>query len=413
MNKSNRSLSSFGCLSLNAIAAAGGVVLLVVAFSLAQGGALFSPGALSAQAGAPALGGVASHAEITRCQQCHPPPFSGGSMAGACLTCHTDLSQDPKNFHTLMVAQGQLAGCHTCHTEHRGAAAALTKDNIGNFPHNQLGFALLAHQKMADGSPFRCSGCHPTTYVRFDPDVCASCHKQIQPQFMNSHTAAFGPDCRACHDGLDSYGQAFDHQRAAFPLAGKHAALTCEKCHAPVGASATLTLADLKGAPQTCAACHAKDDAHKGQYGQECGACHTPADWKPATFDHAKSAFPLVGKHQTVPCQGCHANSVFKGTPQTCAGCHADPVFHRGLFGAACANCHTTTAWTPAKFNLAHTFPIQHERGGNTCRTCHPASLSQYTCNQCHSPASLVKEHRNRGDISNCIRCHADGKGGD
>ncbi len=542
MRPPNRAHPVLGCLSLNAIAVAGLVGLIVAVITLTQGGVLFSPGGLNAQAAAAPLGGVVSHAEITRCEQCHPGPFSGTGMADACLACHTELSQNPKNFHQQMLAEGRLSGCHTCHTEHHGANAALTQANMADFPHNRLRFALQAHPSLADGSPFRCSDCHPAGYAGFDPSVCADCHRQAQPQFVTAHAATFGSSCLNCHDGLDRYGQAFDHQQVSFPLQGKHAPLTCETCH-----SGARTPADLAATPTGCATCHAKDDGHKGQYGPECGACHTPTAWRPstfnhasvfaltgahqratcaqchvratgilflgtptqcagchadppihkgmlgsecqachstsgwspATFDHAKSVFPLVGKHQTTACVNCHAQGIFKGTPQLCAachagddahkgqygqecggchtptawkpatfnharsafpltgahvrvscaqchssgsgmifkgtrsacvGCHADPAFHRELFGVNCATCHTPNAWRPAQFNRAHTFPVAHGRGGNTCRTCHPASLRQYTCTSCHSQNEMASRHRGQGDITNCVKCHPTGR---
>ena len=166
--------------------------------------------------------------------------------------------------------------------------------------------------------------------------------------------------------------------------------MACESCHINQV---------FKGTPDACYACHAQDDAHQGQFGEACEACHTSEGWEQATFDHAKSAFPLTGAHVGTACTQCHTDNVFKGTPTACAACHAEPVYHRGLFVAQCADCHTTTRWAPAKFNGRHTFPVNHE-GANTCRDCHPSSLSGYTCYTCHNRGEMLSEasrRRHRG----------------
>ena len=47
------------------------------------------------------------------------------------------------------------------------------------------------------------------------------------------------------------------------------------------------------------------------------------AQWEtPNRAFHAASGFRLDGRHQTVPCQSCHLNGVYKGTPTTCFDCH-------------------------------------------------------------------------------------------
>src|SRR5215471_7893682 len=39
-------------------------------------------------------------------------------------------------------------------------------------------------------------------------------------------------------------------------------------------------------------------------------------------FDHASTSFELIGQHRDLPCEACHANAIFKGTPKVCASCH-------------------------------------------------------------------------------------------
>jgi len=403
-----------GCLSRSGLAAALLALVVLVGVGLVWGGRLFSPGPLNSEAGGEPLGGVRSHAETGgRCSACHAAPWSSETMADRCVVCHTDIAAqmgDPTSLHGVVMASGQDQPCYACHPEHRGEDALLTTLDPGTFPHQATGYSLEGHQQMASGAPFACADCHADDLTLFDPARCVGCHRGLDAASMQAHESAFGSDCLACHDGLDTYGASFDHAQTAFPLAGQHAPLACAGCH-----QGARTIADLRAAPQDCVGCHQADDAHDGQFGQDCAACHTPDDWGQATFDHNQTAFPLTGGHAQVACQDCHRDGVYQGTPQDCVGCHDDPVFHRGLLGTECASCHDSTAWSPARYDRAHTFPINHgESGPSPCRTCHPTTLSDYTCYGCHEhdPADLERKHREEGisDFQDCARCHPTGQ---
>src|ERR1700730_818547 len=97
-----------------------------------------------------------------------------------------------------------------------------------------------------------------------------------------------------------------------------------------------------------------------------------------ADFDHLTTGFELIGQHRDLPCESCHANAVFKGTPTDCAACHgigttvratATPANHI-LSTAGCATSHTPIAGTPA-VNFAHT-----QVRGN-CSPCHNGVMAQ------------------------------------
>jgi hypothetical protein len=396
-----------GCLTPLGILVFIFTLMLLLALGVTRGGAMFSPGELNAQAGTQPRGGVSSHAETGgRCSACHTPPWSRQGMSERCLECHTELVTDPEDFHNIMLAQSHAQGCYECHTDHQGLEASLTTLDLKTFPHLSLGYSLQAHQTMANGQPFVCRDCHPSGVAQFDLAVCTDCHTKIDPAFMQSHLQEYGQTCLDCHDGVDRFGKGFDHNQLEFPLIGRHAGVTCGECH---------TNKVYKGTPQECAACHIKDDAHQGRFGQSCEGCHTPEDWAKASFDHSKSAFPLTGAHTNTPCEKCHVDNTFKGTPQECAACHTEPAFHAGRFPGDCAACHSTAAWTPAQFNQPHTFPINHGEGGaSTCRTCHPDSLQTYTCYGCHehNQAEIAAKHIEEGigDFSDCIRCHPTGQ---
>jgi len=470
-----------GCLSTGGLVAALLTLLLIVGVVLIWGGTIFSPGPLNAQAGDVPLKGVYSHAETGgNCAACHPAPWEGASMDNRCLVCHGAVREqlgEPTSLHGALRAADEARPCRACHPEHRGAEAPLTVvDAFPAFPHEVTGYSLQGHRRTADGDAFDCADCHGPEMAPFDRQSCLTCHRNLDAAYVQSHVADFGTDCLACHDGLDTYGASFDHNRLAFPLLGGHASPACRECH-----PAARTITDLrntpqdcfschgaddvhkgefgrdcaachstedwaqvafdhdrtafpltgqhvtvacwrchvggvyKGTPQDCFSCHGADDAHKGEFGRDCAACHDTEDWAQAAFDHDRTAFPLTGQHVTVACRRCHVGGVYKGTPQVCVACHADPVYHRGLFGTDCAACHNTTGWQPARFDRLHTFPINHgESGFSPCRTCHPATLTAYTCYNCHehNPADVESEHREEGitDFQNCVECHPTGR---
>jgi hypothetical protein len=111
--------------------------------------------------------------------------------------------------------------------------------------------ALKAHAKLQDGTPFSCKDCHASGYASLDQAICSTCHAQIDAAAMQAHVAAYGTNCTACHDGIDSYGKAFDHNTVAFKLTGKHISLDCYACH-----KGDVKLADMKFTPTQCVACH-------------------------------------------------------------------------------------------------------------------------------------------------------------
>src|SRR5215469_9979895 len=41
-----------------------------------------------------------------------------------------------------------------------------------------------------------------------------------------------------------------------------------------------------------------------------------------SSFDHLTTGFELLGQHRDLPCESCHANAMFKGTPKECGACH-------------------------------------------------------------------------------------------
>jgi len=459
-----------GCFTATGIIAVLVTLFAIVGFAFASGSEMFSAGDLNAQAG-DTHGGITAHAQITKCSDCHASPIGAETMADRCTSCHTDIAEQMKDvarLHGAIMQKGSALACRDCHPEHRGATAALTDMGENAFPHEALGYSLEGHQLTAAREAFTCRDCHQEDITTFAPDTCDSCHRQMDIAFTQSHVLAFGTDCLACHDGVDTFGSDFAHSGFTFKLDGKHADVTCTKCHLDARTVADLQSAPqdcfschqkddkheggfgtdcaachnptnwedatfdhnlsvfklegehaevkcdqchinnvFKGTPQDCYSCHQKDDEHNGEFGTDCAACHTPNDWEGATFDHNLSNFPLTGEHVNVNCEQCHTNGQFKGLDSTCFACHAEPTEHAGEFGTDCVACHTTTAWTPATFNGDHTFPMDHgESGVSSCATCHPAGYKTYTCYGCHehNESNIRSEHQEEG-ISNFENC--------
>jgi hypothetical protein len=255
-----------------------------------------------------------------------------------------------------------------------------------------------------------CSKCHEPG-AGITAAKCLSCHKPVADRIARRsgiHRDVRG-DCVSCHvehtgaDGeLRPFDQAaFDHAGVAgFRLDGRHAALArkCESCHKT---RSFLT------ARADCQSCH--KDAHSGKLGAACATCHsTQVAFRDVIegglFDHAKTAFPLMGAHRSVTCASCHVNGAYTGLSfSSCTSCHKDP--HQPSFGAVCMTCHTTDAWRTTKVDHSRTaFPLLGRHAAVACASCHKQRAMTVkprsnTCAACH-----VDVHRGtfRQDCKSC-----------
>jgi len=398
--KANR----LGCLTVPAILAALTVALMVAASALASGGSMYSPGALNAQPGH-VLGGVSSHAAIAgNCKACHAAPWETDTMDDRCSTCHVDVAAemvDPASVHGGMMQIDPQAKCSTCHPEHKGPDALLTVLEGWRFPHDVARFSLKGHQLTAKNEPFLCADCHGVDVTQFDVLTCRECHIGMDMAFMVEHQATFGENCLECHDGVDRFGDDFDHNKFAFKLNGKHVAVQCSQCHYRM-----TTVSALQATSQACFSCHAKDDPHQGSLGPDCAACHSPNGWNPSSFDHDRSVFKLNGAHVQVTCEKCHVNALYKGTPMDCFSCHQQTDPHMGQLGTACEGCHTTDAWKPAQFDHNRTnFKLTGSHINVGCKSCHINGIYKNTPGDCFSCHAAKDVHKGQFG-KNCGTCH-------
>jgi hypothetical protein len=132
---------------------------------------------------------------------------------------------------------------------------------------------------------------------------------------------------------------------------------------------------------------------------------------------HKATAFPLDGRHLAVPCQSCHLNGVYKGTPTGCYDCHwirRQDDRYKTQLGIQCRLCHQTSGWTPARWDHAAQTgvplsPIHRTLG---CVSCHQNGTFQAAstaCVSCHLKDYQVTtrpNHAAAGFPTNCDACH-------
>lgn len=398
--RSNR----LGCMTGTGLIAALITALIIAGYAYASGGLMYNPGPLNAQSGE-TLGGVTSHAEIAgNCGACHTAPWDSAVMGDRCAVCHADIAGQMKevaSMHGSILHNNPNLGCRHCHPEHRGAAAKLTELGDATFPHELVGFSLNAHQLTSAREPFNCQDCHADDISKFDPNTCDACHRQMDVAFMTAHTLAYGTACLDCHDGVDRFGTGFDHNKFSFQIKGRHVGLACDKCH-----YSAHGLGDFPVTLEDCYSCHQKDEPHGGRFGFSCADCHTEAGWTPAKFDHNLSSFKLEGQHQEVPCESCHINKVFQGTPTDCYACHKQDDAHAGQYGSDCSICHNPASWDNVHFDHNTTkFPLTGGHANVPCQSCHSsgqfAGLST-ACASCHADPAF---HAGMFGLD-CASCH-------
>lgn len=404
---------------------------------------------------------------LTACFQCHS---RSETMTQRCLACHTEIAwyrSQRRGFHAR-VAQTE---CAKCHPDHAGRDFAMVHWEEGapeRFRHDRTGWTLAgAHAQAA------CRSCHKienqraavTARIRKkDHDTswlgletaCATCH-------ADPHAGRFGADCARCHRATawkEIAEKGFDHEKARFPLRGRHAALACASCHDVKRAWGP------KPAFAACGDCHR--DAHAGiatlaGKAADCAACHDVNGFAASTFGverHARTAYPLTGKHAGVACGACHVretgvaaaslgSSRVRMRPRfdRCERCHEDghggqlasaagPAAKNGartVARTACADCHTTAGYRPSTFRVTDHAALRFALAGlhakAACRDCHgidraglppPAGreragragfvfrIAELECAACHADphAGRFAASGARPDPKGCAGCH-------
>ncbi len=355
-----------------------------------------------------------------------PFPLTGAHVTVACALCHVNnnftnlstacVSCHLKDFNGTTNPNHAQAGfpqdCSVCHNTGSWSGAKFDHNTFTTFP------LTGAHVNVP------CQQCHVNGKFKGTPRDCASCHLiDYQKTTDPNHTAAgFPTDCSICHTTASWSGAHFDHSKTPFPLTGAHVTVVCALCHV------NNNFTNLSTA---CVSCHLKDyngttnpNHVQAGFPQQCDVCHNTTAWMPASFNHNNTPFPLTGAHVNTPCNSCHINGQFVGTPTDCYSCHksqyqgtTDPNHVAAGFPTTCQTCHNTTTWLGATFN--HTwFPTNHGGAGGVCSTCHtnPGNYAVFVCTNCHTKAQTDSNHNGVGgyvyNSINCYQCHKNGGGG-
>ena len=347
-------------------------------------------------------------------------PLDGKHRSRACKDCHASLV-----FSHVPIS------CADCHRDvHEGRNGLRCQDC--HTPERWVGRADALRQHATTGFPLRgvhglleCTRCHATpgdASVAKLSSECVSCHADDYAATTSPNHAAAGypTRCEECHDASRTTwtGSGFDHAMTGFALTGMHRSLACARCH---------TGGNFTGLTAACVACHRADyDAAAepnhaaANFSTDCVRCHGTQAWRPATFDHATTGFPLTGAHVRVACTSCHVGGQYTGTPSDCYSCHrsdyeatTNPNHVASGFPTTCTSCHTTNAWEPATFDHAATgFALTGAHGLVACTSCHVGG--QYTgtpsdCYACHRSdydATTNPSHAAANFGTGCATCH-------
>jgi hypothetical protein len=309
-----------------------------------------------------------------------------------CMGCHVHANAHDRAFN------GNPGICVKCHVP--------GTDNLKLPPHDKLSNVFA--QAGAHGAA-SCEKCHGEGLknLKLGAD-CSNCHKDV-----HNKTLGPGADCKKCHTEGFAFSQVnFDHNKdTKYPLTGRHASVTCNKCHQK--APASYAVEDKK-----CVTCHGGQDIHVGKLGADCEKCHTPAGGAPL-FNHNKmTRFALEDAHLRAQCVGCHTAATpakdgrpvvdwtFKTQGRNCKDCHGDK--HGVSAVSTCARCHGTLDWRTRIQDRYHDVPpfsLLGQHGGLECTKCHGQSADLTgmgtRCETCHRQDDI-----HGGALRECQQCH-------
>ena len=398
----------------------------------------------------------------TDCYSCHAndfghatdPPHVAGGFSHICTTCHTTTSWDPAQFdhsttvfpltgahasqpctacHVNNVFVGTSTDCYTCHTSaftgttnpaHVSGGFShqciICHTTVGwqpaQFDHSKTLFPLTgAHANQL------CTACHINNVFAGTPTDCYACHVSSFAGTSNPPhvSGGFSHQCIICHTTLGWDPALFDHTKTIFPLTGAHVQILCASCHTNGNFTSTSPL---------CFSCHQQNynavlvPAHKsGGLSTDCQRCHTTVVWKPSTFSHDQTLFPLMGAHVGRQCTDCHKAGPFAMTPTACVGCHhidynnsVNPPHAQLGYPLDCQRCHSVTVWRPSSFNHNQTqFPLTGIHATTACSSCHKNGAFASTptvcviCHQTDYNNSVNPPHAQQGYPTTCQQCHS------
>lgn len=333
---------------------------------------------------------------LSNCTKCH---VLGEKVYNSkCLECHTEIKariDASEGYHSSTEVKDKE--CYDCHSEHHGRKFALIRFDESSFNHDLTGYKLSGTHKELE-----CSKCHNDELSSFEGERkktflglsnnCSDCHEDI-------HDTTLGIDCQSCH-GTKSFKPAenFDHAKTKFLLKGAHEKVECVNCHKNITNNEVKRFRIEKFGK--CVDCHS--DVHNGKFGNNCLECHSENSFRKSVnlqkFDHGKTNFALVGKHNTVDCAQCHKSSyTVKIKHDLCSDCHED--YHKGELISNnfrdCKTCHTEEGFSPSLYNFQDHSKTKFELTGShlaiPCVSCHNKNeewsfhFEEIKCVTCHN----------------------------
>jgi len=318
---------------------------------------------------------------VSNCTKCHT--VGNKVTREKCLFCHQIIKTNilaRKGYHASKEVSGKE--CVVCHNEHHGRNFQIIRFDRKTFIHSKTGFELKGAHARQD-----CNKCHKSAFIKDDrlkkkattfmglSQACLNCHEDY-------HQGKMSPKCNNCHS-FESFKNAtgFDHSTTRFPLVGSHKTVACEKCHKTeiVNGKPKQKFKGLEFG--NCTACH--KDVHDNKFGQNCKKCHSEESFHSVkgmkSFDHDKTDFKLIGKHNQVSCKSCHKTTLTAHIRHDhCSSCHAD--YHNKDFAKKgispdCNQCHNNDGFTPSaytieKHNLTD-FKLEGAHLATPCMACH------------------------------------------
>jgi hypothetical protein len=300
--------------------------------------------------------------------------------------------------------------CNRCHT----TESWLVRDTKSM--HLRKGFNLSGSHASAD-----CNQCHTANNrLRFENlrTDCYACHK-TQYESAPNHKNKYSHNCEECHNISAPEWRSSGFNHSFFPLTQGHANRECAQCH---GTPHQKVSPDCYGCHKSNFEATTSPNHVVGKFSTNCTLCHsTKPGWRPATFDHSKTAFPLKGSHAQLECIQCHANG-YAGTPTSCVSCHqkdynatTNPSHVTAKFSTDCKLCHTESTWIPSSFNhnTATAFPLKGSHVSVSCSKCQTSGYkgTPTACSGCHMAnynATKNPAHAAAKFPTTCESCHTE-----
>ncbi|NQU68223.1 MAG: hypothetical protein HQ510_09805 [Candidatus Marinimicrobia bacterium] len=329
-------------------------------------------------------------------------------------------------FTQTTVEMAEISGlnypCNACH-----ANTGWTDLTLTGFHHDSTGFQLRdAHEYV------NCRACHTGESLlevhQFGQasDQCQDCHQDI-------HHGQLGNTCETCHSPTTWFTNrdGFRHELTVFPLTDSHLGVECRRCH-PAAQEGSY-----RGASVFCADCHQNENTQAdlavvdhNMFSDQCEYCHNPDRWEEPAMDHARSGYPLIGKHNSAECNSCHVDQ-YIGTDIECFVCHFDeystttePVHIEKIYPLTeCKLCHDPRTWSnsiyshqpePEICSLCHISDwfaanqtvLGHFSLPNQCASCHtPRAWDEFSFDHSLTSFDLSGMHL----ATTCLLCHENG----